>query len=325
MTEQALTTVEPQELQVREPAMSPQDLRQQVDLIQQVMREVMKPGEHYGVIPGTTKPTLFKPGAEKLGMTFRLDPRFSITRLELDNGHREYEIVCILQYGERHWEGVGLCSSMESKYRYRGAEKESTGKRVPPDYWDLRKDDAKKAQALLGGSGFTTMKDEDGTWMIAKKGERAENPDIADTYNTVLKMAKKRAHVDAILTATAASDIFTQDMEDSGKPETAQPAAQSKVKMPEKKAEEKSGEGVWTGQIESVNERTGTTKGRDWTLYTVKGADGEEFITFSDTDAEFALSAKAGELSVRIAWEQRAKGGRKIVEISPPDGEEPIE
>ena len=33
-------------------------------------------------------------------------------------------------------------------------------------------------------------------------------------YNTVLKMAKKRALVDAVLTATAASDIFTQDLED---------------------------------------------------------------------------------------------------------------
>ena len=45
---------------------------------------------------------------------------------------------------------------------------------------------------------------------------RIENEDIADVYNTVLKMAKKRALVDATLTATAASDIFTQDVEDFG-------------------------------------------------------------------------------------------------------------
>ena len=32
--------------------------------------------------------------------------------------------------------------------------------------------------------------------------------------NTVLKIAKKRAFVDAVLTATHASHIFTQDMED---------------------------------------------------------------------------------------------------------------
>jgi hypothetical protein len=43
---------------------------------------------------------------------------------------------------------------------------------------------------------------------------RVEVPDIGDSYNTILKMAKKRAYIDAILSATAASDIFTQDLED---------------------------------------------------------------------------------------------------------------
>jgi hypothetical protein len=41
-----------------------------------------------------------------------------------------------------------------------------------------------------------------------------ENEDIADVFNTVLKMGKKRAFVDAVLSATAASDIFTQDIEE---------------------------------------------------------------------------------------------------------------
>jgi hypothetical protein len=41
-----------------------------------------------------------------------------------------------------------------------------------------------------------------------------ENPDIADVYNTVLKIAKKRAHIDATLTCTAAADLFTQDLID---------------------------------------------------------------------------------------------------------------
>ena len=51
--------------------------------------------------------------------------------------------------------------------------------------------------------------------MICSKGQRVEFDNPADYYNTVLKMAKKRAHVDAILTATAASDCFTQDVEDT--------------------------------------------------------------------------------------------------------------
>lgn len=38
--------------------------------------------------------------------------------------------------------------------------------------------------------------------------------DFATNLNTILKMAKKRAFVDAILTATHASKVFTQDIED---------------------------------------------------------------------------------------------------------------
>ena len=37
---------------------------------------------------------------------------------------------------------------------------------------------------------------------------------FANRVNTVLKISKKRAYVDAILTATCASSVFTQDMED---------------------------------------------------------------------------------------------------------------
>jgi hypothetical protein len=46
---------------------------------------------------------------------------------------------------------------------------------------------------------------------LAKKQEH-DNP--ADFYNTCEKMGKKRALVDATLTVTAASDIFTQDIEE---------------------------------------------------------------------------------------------------------------
>jgi hypothetical protein len=50
--------------------------------------------------------------------------------------------------------------------------------------------------------------------MIARQGEKVEYDNPADYFNTCLKMAKKRALVDAVLTSTAASDIFTQDIEE---------------------------------------------------------------------------------------------------------------
>jgi len=196
------------------------ELKSQISKIQEVMKAAMHEGEHYGKIPGTDKPTLLKAGAEKLALVFRLAPAFEIKRSDLPNGHREFEVICRLTHiptGRSLGEGVGSCSTMESKYRYRHGEPEPTENPVPQQYWNLRKIDPKKAQELIGGKDFTTVK-VDGQWLIGKRTERVENPDIADTYNTVLKMAKKRAQVDATLTATAASDCFTQDVEDFREP-----------------------------------------------------------------------------------------------------------
>ena len=113
---------------------------------------------------------------------------------------------------------------MESKFRWRTAE------RVCP---------ACGATAIIKGKA-----EYGGGWLcFAKKGGcgakfsdddesitsqavgRAENPDLADTYNTILKMSKKRAHIDAVLTATAASDIFAQDLDDLPRAEVEPPPA----------------------------------------------------------------------------------------------------
>lgn len=151
------------------------EIKRQVNLIQQIMKDVMQEGQHYGVIPGCGKKAcLLKPGAEKISLTFKLRPVIGngdIIIGNLPNGHKEYTVHChILNYtGVEMATGIGSCSTMEKKFRYR--------------------------------KNYTTQKQE-------------ENPDIADVYNTVLKMAKKRAYVDGILSATAASDIFTQDLED---------------------------------------------------------------------------------------------------------------
>jgi hypothetical protein len=193
-------------------AMTPDTMVRQISLIQHVMEKVMKDGEHYGVIPGCgKKPSLLKAGAEKLSLTFRLAPTYTITQTDLSGGHREYYVKCSLTHiptGKTFGEGVGACSTMEGKYRFRTGEVEFTNKEVPKDYWTNRD------QKLLGGKGFSTKKNESGKWMIVRAGEKVEHDNPADYYNTVLKMAKKRAHVDAVLTATAASDIFTQDVED---------------------------------------------------------------------------------------------------------------
>jgi hypothetical protein len=204
-----------------------EEVKAQVESIQKLMGSLMRNGEHYGKIPGCgDKPSLLKAGAEKLGFMFRLAPDFTVTGKELPNGHREYEVVCRLTHIDSKnfvGTGIGLASTMESKYRYRNSRKEvNTGKPVPKEYWDNNKD-----QKYLGGNGYQARKI-DSQWMIVRVEDvgKAENPDIADVYNTVLKIAKKRAHVDAIITVTAASDIFIQDVEDLI-PEQPQPGQSS--------------------------------------------------------------------------------------------------
>lgn len=200
---------------VKDAPLSAVDIRAQVNLIQEVMQAVMKEGQHYGVIPGCgNKPTLLKPGAEKLALTFKLRPVMENERdiviTELSNGHRDYNVYCHIKTssGVEVATGVGSCSTMESKYRYRkSSDYKITGEEKPKDYSEKKAEYNKQGYA---------PKNVDGVWHWVKytAKEKTENPDIADVYNTVLKMAKKRAFVDGILSATSASDIFTQDIED---------------------------------------------------------------------------------------------------------------
>jgi len=199
------------------------EIKNQVTLIQQVMREVMIEGEHYGTIPGCgDKKVLLKSGAEKLMLTFRLANDLDVQVLELPNFHREYRVKVTIYApsGQRLGTGVGSCSTMESKYRFRTGPIENTGKLVPQDYWTHRESNPAKAQEALGGKGFSAKK-AGSKYYIVKQGERVEHDNPADNYNTCLKMAKKRGLVDAALTSTAASDIFTQDLDEDDLQETA--------------------------------------------------------------------------------------------------------
>lgn len=193
------------------------ELKARANMVTEIKRQIMKNGTHFGVVPGCgDKPTLLKNGAELLCMAFKLAPDAKVEIADLGNGHREYTVTTTLTSivtGTPIATGLGSCSTMESKYRYRGTELTNTGKPVPSAYWKDR--DA----SMIGGKGFVAKKDENGAWKIFKKGDKkVENPDIADVYNTVLKMASKRSLVDATLKATGGSCEFTQDIEDMGAP-----------------------------------------------------------------------------------------------------------
>lgn len=175
------------------PVAQPADIiaahREAVELIGKVLEE----GVDYGVVPGTgDKPTLLKPGAERLCVAFGVAPTYRVAEAEIDHdrvvewvkrkkrwlnrfqgdrhfaweeehgvslGLYRYTVLCRLVVratGEIAGEGLGVCSTMESRY--------------------------------------------------------IDRP--RDSENTCLKMAQKRALVGAVLNAFGLSNRFTQDVED---------------------------------------------------------------------------------------------------------------
>lgn len=169
------------------------DVRAQVNLMQDVMAEVMRDGTHYGTIPGTKSKSLYKAGAEKLMATFRLAAKPEVQDLS-DGGEIAYRVTVNLlsANGAFIGAGIGECSSAEDKYSWRAS--------ICDEEFDATPENRRRIK-------FSKYQGR-----VEKKKQVRTNP--ADVANTILKMAKKRAQVDAVITATAASDIFTQDIED---------------------------------------------------------------------------------------------------------------
>ncbi|MDH5570589.1 MAG: hypothetical protein OEY89_02420 [Gammaproteobacteria bacterium] len=223
-------------------ALSVQAMKEQIALIHGYMKDILIPDEHYGKTPGCgAKDCLFKSGAEKLMFGFNLRPEFVVETIDHGNGHREEKVVCRIYNktsGQEIGQGVGCATTLEPKWKYRSGVNELTEFAVPKEFWTHRSIDVLRAvDPSLEGLPLATQKNEDGKWMIAIKGAKVEHPDPAEYYNTILKMAKKRAFVDAVITATACSDIFTQDIEEGvydidppvkTKPEVDKPVNQQK-------------------------------------------------------------------------------------------------
>lgn len=168
----------------------------QVKAIQKIMSDVMKDGMHYGVIPGTKQPSLYKAGSEALLSAFHIsvEPEIDSRR---DGDHISYTVRCIgrhMQSGIVVGMGVGECSTAEEKYCWRAA--------VCEQEYDDTADTHRRVKWNKGYKGAAP-------WSVLQV---RTNP--ADLANTCLKMAKKRAQIDLTLTSLSASDIFTQDVED---------------------------------------------------------------------------------------------------------------
>lgn len=188
-----------------------QEVKDHVNLIQEVLAGVMKKGIHHDIIPGTNKPTLLKPGAEKILATFRIAAIPEIEDCSAD-GEIRYRVTVKGVHQTTDTivgAGVGECSSAEEKYAWRGV--------ICDEEWEATPESRRRIKWYKGYQNR------------APSSSKQVRTNPADAANTVLKMAKKRAMVDLCLTATAASDVFDQDLDDL--PEEVRQTHQEKQKQ----------------------------------------------------------------------------------------------
>lgn len=196
----------------------PSDIQIRIKELQDFVGSYMIEGEDYGTIPGTAKPTLYKSGAEKLCDVYGFQRLFqTMNRVEdWQKGFFHYEIRADLvdsRTGLTVAQGLGSANTMEARYRWRKEERKCPecdqptiikGKEEYGGGWVCWK--------KRGGCGQNF--DEFDPAITHQTVGRIENDDPFTLVNTILKMAKKRALVDAVLSATRSSGLFTQDMED---------------------------------------------------------------------------------------------------------------
>lgn len=159
------------------------EMAEQRILFEKFVKSQMFDKIDFGILPGTEKPSLWKPGAEKLLNIFQLGARIIDKNNVID--YKEniatffYTIeVFHLATGRAIAQCEGVCSSQEKKYRER-QEYEWVG-----TYPNKKK--------VTRGDPIPTK--------------------VGDVLNTLAKMAQKRAFVGVVIIATKASDFFNHDL-----------------------------------------------------------------------------------------------------------------
>lgn len=90
-----------------------------INQFQTVIQNTLKKEHDFGIIPGTSKPTLLKPGAEKIQMMFGVTSEFEVIERVQDyqKGFFAFTVKCfIYKNGLKITEGVGHCNTKEKKY-----------------------------------------------------------------------------------------------------------------------------------------------------------------------------------------------------------------
>ena len=172
------------------PVAQPAEILEAQEQTRAFIAEALKEGRDYATIPGTSKPSLHKPGAERTSLAFGCHARFSILEREIDHDR-------LNEYVKREWE-------WHPEIRGKKIWAETPGESHGLYRYVMLCELVHRASGFIVGSGVGSC-----STMESKYIDRPR-----DLENTVLKMGKKRAFIDAVLTTFGLSEQFTQDTED---------------------------------------------------------------------------------------------------------------
>lgn len=182
--------------------------QEQYKKLQSFIKSQMRVGRDFGIIPGCKKPSLWKPGAEKLlnfhGLGCRLEASSgTVVDWNAPFFNYEYRAVAFRQRtGASVAESFGSCNSKEDKYRYNWVYENKVPRGLKKEDLEWKEKDAR------GGGKY--------------KVYRIENNDLYSLVNTLQKMAQKRALIGTALIACRASDSFTMDLDEEEAPKVAE-------------------------------------------------------------------------------------------------------
>ena len=189
------------------PAMSIEQALRRYRVFVEFYKRLLKPDVDYGAVPGATRPTLLKPGAEKLGTFFGLVPSFQVIGRAEDWTGAEHGGEPLFYYwyrcrlyraGELVAEADGSCNSLETQYRWRWSDA-------------AKPDDETVARMQADHTGRFASRE--GVWVWQ---QRRPNREPASLVNTVQKVAQKRALIAATLIGVNASEFFAHELDDTG-------------------------------------------------------------------------------------------------------------
>lgn len=202
------------------PVVGIEEAKNKFEMVRKYTANCLTKDVDYGKVPGVSKPSLLKPGAEKICSLFGLTPKFvCVDKIMNWNGEGNpdgepffyFEYRCdLFRGGEFVASCDASCNSWEKKYRYRKGELVCPNCGKP-----LRKsknNDGYYCWTKTGGCGATFASNDPA--ITSQKVGDVKNMDTAEQVNTFMKMAQKRAYVGATLIACNLSEYYTQDVED---------------------------------------------------------------------------------------------------------------